>query len=239
MKYVKTFESFKLNESDYIQVDVEKLKNLDLDKEGLFKLLRELIPDDEPQIAYYERKWGQLEDQGKSESECVKALIQDVIIKDVEFVQSMMTDPNERESWKWGNVPDSILLKDEGEDEPEPIDREDEPEPIDHEKEAEKKWDQYWYGDGFDDINGSLHNEDFNSFADHIYTALEILNKTSEYTLDSFKETFNRILTDSFSVLRDPKVRLQHSSLFMGEVEDAIMSIANRVETNNPNIKPY
>ena len=232
MKYVKTFESFNLNESDYIQVDVEKLKNLDLDKESLFKLLRELIPDDEPQIAYYERKWGQLEDQGKSESECVKALIQDVIIKDVEFVQSMMTDPNERKSWKWGNVPDSILLKDEGEVEPKP-------EPIDPEKEAKKKWDQYWYGGGFGDINRSLHNEDFDSFADHIYTALEILNKTSEYTLDSFKETFYRILTDSFIVLSDPKVRLQHSSLFMGDVKDAIMSIANRVETNNPNIKPY
>ena len=56
---------------------------------------------------------------------------------------------------------------------------------------------------------------------------------------DSFKETFYRILTDSFIVLSDPKVRLQHSSLFMGDVKDAIMSIANRVETNNPNIKPY
>ena len=235
MKYIKTFESFKLNESDYIQVDLEKLKNLDLDKESLFKLLRELIPDDEHHnIIRYNRKWGKLEDQGKSESECVKALLQDEIIKDVEFFQSKMTDPNERKSWKWGNVPDSILLKDEGEVEPKP-------EPINPEKEAKKKWDKYWIiDDGFYDIVRSLRNDDFDAFAKCIFTAVNVLIETKLSNLDSFKKDFDRLLTDSFSVLLgEYEKNKQHDSLISNAITDPIKTLVNKIASGDNKLKPY
>ena len=196
MKYVKTFESFKLNENN-------NYKNLKLSYDNYGEWREHLNDEDKEYLDFCAKK---VEDGER----------------DKEYFQKRISSNIDDDSWK----------KEE---------KIEEPEPIDHEKEeadlAERNWDQYWYGDGFYDIFRSLHDDDLDSFSDHIYTALEILNKTSEYTLDSFKETFDKLLTDSFSVLSASKH--QHSAVVRGDVKDAIMSIANRVETNNPNIKPY